>query len=181
VKNRRLILNVLVASSVVMAMLFLFQTNIFAFAWHLRHGFYREFNGIRFAVPLFYQEAQGSTLNEFSIIANPSPIHKKHAFITVSFPPWTTDRPLRPMSPEDAGRIGMTLAGERDDRFGNRAGKCVEYTQNRMALDGQERPSGLQPIWITCRFGEVDVDFDGSRNAVPEFYFLMESANEVKN
>lgn len=178
-RNSRLIFNTLVLSTMAFVALCLIQANVFAFAWHLRYGFHREFNGIRFSVPLFYEETKGAAMNQFSILALPSPLHKSSSYISVSFRPWTADKPLQPLSRIEARAIGMRFSSERTASFASRSGKCVEYLENQMRLPPYSNTSsGL--LWITCRFGdEFEANFDGTQSAVQEFYDFIASAKEV--
>jgi hypothetical protein len=183
VKRGRSTLVVMVMAAIVTADLYLFQGNILAFAWHARNGFHREFNGVRFRVPLFYEENAGSVMNQFSILSLPSPAHRSSSSITVEFPPWSSSNPCKNSpciySADVAQRLGLTRLGERTARLGNRSGNCIEYQYDALTLG--PRPSNSQILWITCRLGkDLDVSFDGTRNAVPEFYAFLESASEVK-
>jgi len=177
VKKRKGLLFIVIFTLIVLVDLQLFGMSLLAFAWHVRHGFHREVHGIKFRVPLFYQESEDSTLNQFSIHAFPSDMHREDSAITVSFPPWTSEMALDPLSKEDAERMGLVLIAQRHAKLGNRSGSCAEYLQDDLDLGG--RLSGLGPTEIECRFHNVEVRFTGSRNAVPEFYSFIESAKEV--
>jgi hypothetical protein len=157
---------------------YLFGLSIFAFGWHVRHGFHREINGFRFKVPLFYQEGDNITMNTLSIYSYPSPIRRKFSTINVDFPPWSSNQPLL-ASDEDARRIGLGLLGQHSARLASRTGKCIEYSQKGLATISPN-PADLRLIWITCKFGDVNATFDGTPSAVPEFYGFLESADEVK-
>jgi hypothetical protein len=157
---------------------YIFGLSIITFIWHVRHGFHREINGFRFRVPLFYQEGDNITMNTLSIYSFPSPIHRKSSSISVDFPPWSSNQPLV-ASDEDVRRNGLGLVGQRSARLGNRTGKCIEYSQQGIATMSPN-PADLRLIRIICKFGDVEATFDGTRNAVPEFYGCLESADEVK-
>jgi len=158
---------------------YLFGLSIVAFGWHMRHGFHQEVHGFRFNVPLFYEEGDGVKANSFSIYSYACPLRKKSSSISIDFPPWSSDRTLTPMSRDNAQRMGLGLLGQRSARFANRTGKCIEYLQQgipALSLGHSE----MELMWITCQFGDVGAHFNGTRNAVPEFYQFLESAQEVQ-
>jgi hypothetical protein len=182
VKNKGPLLFVLIAAAIVLVDLSLFQVNISAFWWHVRHGFHREVHGVRFRIPLFYEESASSVMNEFSICTFRTPIHTKSSLITVAFPPWVARGPSGLLSTDDASRIGLAPLRERRARFGDRTGSCAEYLQQRLVLNGASGPKDLDFLYIRCQFGEdLTATFDGTRNAIPEFYAFMEAAEEVKH
>ncbi len=177
-------LMVVVVGAIGITDLYLFQGSLFVFAWHVRYGFHREYHGLMFRVPLFYEENAGSVLNQFSIMSLPSPVHRSSSSITVEFPPWSSAVSCQPgpcrYSEDDAARLGLTFLGERVAKLGSRSGNCIEYAANGVTLS--PRQPALQAVWIQCRLGkDLDVTFDGTRNAVPEFYAFLESASEVKH
>ena len=180
--RKRPLLFVAVASAILLVDLSLFQANIFAFWWHAKHGFHREVHGVRFRVPLFYEQSDSSVMNEFSIYSLRTPIHTKSSSITVEFPPWDATGPSGLLSMDDASRIGLVPLREQGARFGDRTGSCAEYLRQKLVLNGPSGPKDLDPLYISCQFGEyVTTTFDGTRNAIPEFYAFMEAAQEVKH
>jgi hypothetical protein len=179
VKKRKGLLFASILAAIVATDFYLFGLNIFAFGWHMRHGFHRETGGFRFKVPLFYQESDSVTMNQFSIDSFPSPIRSKSSSISMEFPPWSSNKPVLPLPDELAPSAGLGLLGQHSARLASRSGKCIEYMQQG-GLTLSAIRAELQPVWITCQFGDVSATFDGTRNAVPEFYEFLESAREVK-
>jgi hypothetical protein len=178
--KRRGLLSAAVFGLIVITDIGLFGMNVFAFAWHVRHGFHREVNGTRFWVPLFYQERESPASNQFSINSYSSPVRREYSSITVEFPPWSSGKTISPMPREDAERMGLTQVARRSAKLGRRSGICIEYAQDGPALSGPSLE--LLPRYIECRLGsELQVSFEGSRNAVPELYAFMESATEVNH
>jgi len=170
----------LAAPLFVLAMLaiWLFGMSIFAFGWHLRHGFYHTANGLKFRVPLFYQETRTAETNQFSIQTFRSAISRKDASITVKFSSDLSDRSTEPPSYEEAKSIGMTLLERRTIEMSRRRGDCVVYGKNDLTLN---RNPGFSRLWITCRFGKnMETEFEGSAGAVPDFYSFLQTAKEVK-
>jgi hypothetical protein len=180
VKKRKGLLFAIIVGLVLITDFYLFGLSIAAFGWHLRHGFYREVGGLRFRVPWFYEESDNITVNALSIYSFPSPIHRKSSSISVQFPPGSQNKPLAALTDQQAQRIGLSYLGERSARLAIRAGKCIEYAEQVISKPPAGLPEHLQPTRITCQFGDVDATFDGTRNAVPEFYGFLESAGEVK-
>ena len=56
-----------------------------AIFWHLRHGVHADMQGIRFRVPLMYEENHGDSLLELSFDTSPGHLNRKLAFVTVDF------------------------------------------------------------------------------------------------
>ncbi|HWF06541.1 MAG TPA: hypothetical protein VHA06_22820 [Candidatus Angelobacter sp.] len=178
-KKRKGLLFAIVFGLVLITDFYLFGLSIAAFGWHLRHGFHREVYGFMFKVPLFYEESDHRTVNAISIYSFPSPIHRESSSISVQFPPGSAKKPLVALTEQQAQRIGLGFLGERSARLAGRTGKCIEYAQQETRTQSAIL-AHLQPMRITCQFGDVDATFDGTRNAVPEFYEFLESAGEVK-
>ena len=179
-KSKSVFLGVAFASLIAAAVLYLFQGNISAFSWHIRHGFHREVNGMRFVVPLFYEESDRPVANQFSISSIPSPIHKGYSSITVEFLPSSWKIPASLFTKDDAPTLGLTYLGARGAKIGSRSGNCIEYLQNQPVLSPNGHHS--ERMGITCRFGEqLVVQFDGLRRTAPEFYSFMEDASEVNH
>lgn len=176
-KKGRLAQFAILFSAIAFVDLYLFGMSCFAFAWHVRHGFHREMNGIKFSVPLFYQEERALDDNQLALVTYRSPIHSEHASITVDFLTKTSRQASLPIAGEDAESLGLVLKGQRNATLGSRAGTCLESVQSQLVLPGYSAPTLM---YIECRFGdELDVRFDGSQSAVPEFYSFIESAREV--
>jgi hypothetical protein len=179
VRKRKGLLFAVVLALVLLTDYYLVGLSIVAFGWHMRHGFHREVHGFRFNVPLFYEEGDGVKANSFSIYSYACPFRKKSSGINIDFPPWSSDKTLTPMSKDYAQRMGLGLLGQRSARFANRTGRCIEYLQQGVPTLSLGR-TNMEPTWITCQFGDVSANFDGTHNAVPEFYQFLESAQEVK-
>ena len=178
-KKRRGLLFAGILALVLVTDFYLFGLSIVAFGWHMRHGFHQEIHGFRFYVPLFYQESDRVKANSFFIYSYSCPLRRKSSAISIDFPPWSSDKVLTPMSKDNAQRMGLSLFDHRSARFANRTGMCIEYLQQGIPGLSPGR-SEMEPMWITCQFGDVSAQFDGTHNAVPEFYQFLESAQEVK-
>jgi hypothetical protein len=134
-------------------------------------------NGIRFLVPLFYQEESMLGENQLSIRAYSAQIHRKHAIITVDFLPKTANPVPVPTAREDAESLGLIPMRHRNAILANRPGTCMEYAKSELVLAGYTAP---QLVYIECRFGQdLDVRFDGSQDSASEFYYFIESAREA--
>jgi hypothetical protein len=118
-------------------------------------------------------------MNTFSIDSFGSPIRRKSSSISIDFPPWSSNKPVLPLPDELAPSAGLGFLRQHSVQFGSRTGRCIEYVQQGDLTLSAIR-ADLQPVWITCQFGDVSATFDGTRNAVPEFYEFLESAREVK-
>jgi hypothetical protein len=176
VKKSRVPLIAILFSLILLAGLYLFGMNWFAFAWHVRHGFHREVAGIRFSVPLFYQEESASP-NRLSITEYRSPVRSPHAFITVDRLPSPPKPALVPLAKEEAETLGLIPMGQRNAILASQAGTCMEYSQDQLVLAGY---SIRTLMYIECRFGnDLDVRFDGSQDSAPEFYSFIESARKA--
>ena len=128
-------------------------------------------------MPLFYQEESASGVDQLALVAYRSPIHSDHASITVEFLRKPSKAPTIPIAGEDAEGLGLVLKGQRNATLGSRTGTCIESVQSQLILPGYSAPTLMD---IECRFGdELDVLFDGSESAVPEFYSFIQSAREV--
>jgi len=179
VRKRKGLLFAVILAQVLLTDFYLFGLSLVAFGWHMRHGFHREVHGFRFNVPLFYDEGDDVKANSFSIYSYASPLRKKSSGISIDFPPWSSNKTLMPMSEDIAQPIGLGLLGHRSARFANRTGRCIEYLHQGILALSPGRTE-MEPTWITCQFGDVSANFDRTRNAVPEFYQFLESAQEVK-
>jgi hypothetical protein len=138
--------------------------------WHLRHGFHAEMNGIRFTVPLLYDEDHGSQPNTLAFWKFPGCFSRKTAAVTVQ----TRKEPLEPRftggSEFRRTELAAALVGKE--------GKCVEYAGKedstlRVAADNR-------PLYIFCSFGEnLYASFSGTLNAKEEFYAFLRNAELV--
>lgn len=157
----------------------LFGANIFALAWHASHGFHREMNGVRFHVPLLYQENDGSAYNQFSFYTWPSAFHHKDGSITVDFQKQPSKKPFQPLDERSQQALGMSLRGQRPAKLANQSGNCFEYRIDELTLIPARH--GSERVRIECRFADdVLASFNGSSNAVPEFYSFLNEAELVK-
>jgi hypothetical protein len=159
--------------------LWLFGADIFAVAWHATHGFHREMNGIRFYVPLLYKEDDGSVYNEFSFYTYRSTLFRKDGSITIGFQKQKPESSFQPMDQNSQHALGMYFQEQRSIRLANQSGTCFEYGIDFLRL-GAVRP-GPQRVWIECRFTDaLRASFNGSSNAVPDFYKFLNESEPVK-
>ncbi|HYX53390.1 MAG TPA: hypothetical protein VE783_08050 [Candidatus Limnocylindrales bacterium] len=145
-----------------------------ALAWHVRHGFHVEMNGIRFKVPLLYYEDHGSNMLELSLSTIPGRLNKKEATIVVDF---HRQRPLSEDKAEVGGarlqKWGMSRSGTRTIQMVGRTGSCTDFTGKSASI-----PS---PYVVDCSFGdEMRIHFFGTENAVADFYSILQSAEVVR-
>lgn len=163
----------------VVVAVWLLGANVFAFTWHGAHGFHREINGVRFYVPLLYREDDGSVYNEFSFYTYRSALFKKDGSITVSFQKQERGTPFGPMDPKSQQTLGVFLWRQRAVAFAEQPGNCFEYGINAVTL--QPASAGPDRVWIECRFArDVRASFDGSANAIPDFYGFLGAAELLK-
>lgn len=89
-----------------------FLAESIAIAWHLRHGFHAEMRGLRFSVPLLYDENHGSNILQLSIDTSPGHLNKKIAFITIDFHRQTSSKLDSPDRGAAAGKVWtQTICG----------------------------------------------------------------------
>jgi len=171
---------IFVAAVILTTDYYLFQSNLLALAWHARHGFHVQFQGFEFRVPLFFERGQEEAFDELTLYSYRSPIHGRNAWVTVGFQPARPAAVLAPLSPDDAQRLGVSLIGQRRVRLADRQGNCIEYQRDELVLRDRG-PSNGDLVWITCQFDNITANFDGTRNAAPEFYTILESARRIQN
>lgn len=152
-----------------------------AIGWHLRHGFHTEMNGLRFKVPLLYEEDHGINMLQLSFSTTPGHINKKMAFLSVDFhkqPPAEADSPQRTAR---LAQLGIKESAPHPLRLAGHDGTCIDLAP----LD----PESSAPITrilkgnyeIRCTFADdLHVTFWGTANARSDFYAIMQSAESVK-
>jgi hypothetical protein len=159
-----------------------FLAESMAIAWHVRHGFHAEMQGLRFKVPLLYDEDHGVNMLELSFHTLPGHLNGKMAFITVDFhkqPPVAAGSP-----PQDAqlARFGHKHSEPHPLRVAGRDGTCADRVPIPIAQDAPLTARVLADTYfINCMFGDdLRIRFSGSKNAIPDFYSIMQSAEPVK-
>jgi hypothetical protein len=143
-------------------------------AWHLRHGFHAELQGLRFRVPFLYYEDHGVNMLQLSFNTMPGRLNKKYAFVTVDFhkqpptPPETAE-----LKETRLKKFGMQQERVQQVRMAGREGICTDFAPALLDSIGQ--------YVIDCSFGEdLHVHFNGTQNAIPDFYTIVASAESVK-
>jgi hypothetical protein len=145
--------------------------------WHVRHGRHVELNGIRFTVPMLFEEDHGALLDTLEFYQFPGRFSKKRSAITIQF---------NKANPAPAVQDPFSKE-ERTVHFGEKAGRCVQYvsqegvrryvTVNNLELTG---PADSAPTYIYCDFGDGwRASFSGSFNARDEFYAFLAGAKPV--
>jgi len=179
VKKRKGWLVAIIFAAVVATDFYLFGASLFAFAWHVRHGFHKEAEGINFRVPLVCEEVDTILLNEVNFECGPSRIRRRDAWMTFNFRVESSDRPLVPIKEEFLRKIGEHYAGRRNTTLAGRAGFCLEYESEVDGMDPQNVFAHQERI--DCSFGrDLHASFLGTANAANEFYEFMQTAQPVK-
>jgi hypothetical protein len=174
----KVILCVVVALLVLACSADYFLAESIAIAWHLRHGFDAEMRGLRFRVPLLYDENHGSNMLQLSIDTFPGHLNKKIAFITVDFHRQTPSKLDSSDREARLARFGLKQSAVHPLRMAGREGTCIDL----VPIPGAENASLPARVYsglyiIDCSFGEdLQIHFDGSPNALPDFYELVRSA-----
>jgi hypothetical protein len=180
VKSKRALLRVGLAITIVLADWYLFAGYIPAVVWHARHGNHVDMNGLRFRVPLLYEEDHSGRMNELSISTLGGPYKRKFGFITIDF---HRQAPAEPDSQEGVARlasVGLRKSASVRLRLAGREGTCFTYVA---ITTGEDAPAPAQIMAgnISCTFGnDLGVSFNGTPNAVPDFYAIIASAENIK-
>lgn len=179
-KSKRVILIVALAGAIVVADVYLFAGYIPALVWHVRHGNHVEMNGLRFRVPFLYEEDHDSRMNELSLSTLGGHFSRKFGSVTIDF---HRQAPVEPDSAETVARLARVglrkSAGPRLSLAG-REGVCFTYVA---IATGEDVPVLAQFMAgnISCTFGnDLGAKFHGTPNAVPDFYAIIASAENVK-
>ena len=179
-KSKRAILIVALASTIVLADMYLFAGYIPSLVWHARHGNQVEMNGLRFRVPLLYEEDHSGRMNELSISTLGGPYQRKFGFVTIDV---HRQAPAEPDSPEGVARLasfGLRKSAGARLRLADREGVCFTYVA---ITTGEDAPAPAQIMAgsISCTFGnDLGVRLNGTPKAVPDFYAIIASAENVK-
>jgi hypothetical protein len=144
----------------------IFRKDWLPLLWHLRHGRHVELNGIRFTVPLLFQEDHGTLDDTVEFYQFPGRFSKKTAAITIQFNKTSPGQAFDDTFSRD----------ERTARFAEKPGKCAEYvSQDRRYVTADNAPT-----YIYCDFGEGwRANFSGSLGAKDEFYAFLADAKLV--
>ena len=158
-----------------------FLAEAIAIGWHLRHGFHAEMNGIKFRVPLLYEEDHRVNLQQLSFSTTPGHLNKKIAFLSVDFHKQTLAEPDSAQRTAQLNQLGIKESAPHQLRMAGHDGSCID----QLPLDqGSPESTGLVlrgNYEIRCTFaGDLHVSFWGTPNAVPDFYAIMQSAESVK-
>jgi len=172
---------VAVVCAILLADLFLFGQYLPPLVWHVRHGNFVAMHGVRFSVPLLYEEDEDRRVNRLLIITRQTRFRRKIGAITIEFrkrAPFPQDTP---QVREFEERVeGVRRAVTRKLLLAGREGECVEYVPiNRDQGNGVM----LSLDWYTidCRFGDdMGASFSGTQNAAQDFYAVLQSAGAVK-
>jgi hypothetical protein len=144
--------------------------------WHLKHGRHVEMKGVRFTVPLLFQEDHGTSANSLEFFQFPGHFNKKTAAITILF-----------NKPNAAPAFSDTFSREeRTAYLSEKPGNCVDYvSQERRYVTANNlsfsflAPSA--PTYIYCDFGDgLSANFSGSLDARDDFYAFLANAKVVK-
>lgn len=165
---------------ILLADLLLFREYLSPLAWHARHGNHVEMNGFRFKVPLLYVRRPNLQMNAFTLNTAQSRFRSKAGSIDINFhrlPPLLPD--LDGSRAERMRKIGFRQASSRKVLLAGHEGTCLEYVPFEQ---GQEMGSFRGNLYsIRCRFGEsINANFYGTQNAIPDFYAVLESGEDVK-
>jgi hypothetical protein len=158
---------VAVVCVILLADLVLFGLYIPPLVWHAGHGNYVEMKGIRYRLPLMYLE-HSAIGNELYISTTLHRFPQKIAEITLS-PHKTysipeTDDFMRDLGLQRSLRRRVNVAG--------REGTCVEY-----APATTTRTTYI----VRCTLAEdLNAEFMGTENAIPDFYAILQSGEAVK-
>jgi len=178
---RRLTWIVAVVCTILLGDLFLFGQYLPPLLWHVWHGNSVAMHGVRFRVPLLYKGDGDLRINKVWMVAVQSRFRRKVAAITIDFR-------KRPALPADSAQLreieekfgGMHRALSRKLVLAGHDGECVEYVP---VSKDQGNGAVLRSDWYTidCRFGDdMSASFSGTRNAVPDFYAVLQSGEAVK-
>jgi hypothetical protein len=180
VRSKRTILVIALISVIGLTDLYVFGRYIPALMWHVRNGNHVEMNGIKFWVPLAYSEDHRDTMNQLSIDTFGGPFSHKTAFIAIDF---HRQAPALPDSPEmttHLERFGLRKSSGPKLTLAGREGDCFRY----VAIGGGEGTQAAAKIMagsIHCKFGDdLSVSFNGTQNAVSDFYLIVASAENVR-
>ena len=170
---------VVLVGAIVLADMYLFAGYIPALVWHARHGNHVEMNGLRFRVPLMYEEDHGSRMNELSISTLGGPYNRKFGSVTIDFHRQVAE-PDSPEAVTRLARLGLRKSVGAKLRLADREGTCFTYVA---IATGQDAPAPAQIMAgsISCKFGDdLGAGFHGTPNAVPDFYAIIASAENIK-
>jgi hypothetical protein len=152
-----------------------FSTELSAIAWHVRHGFYTEFGGIRVRVPLAYEASDSRGLPRLSMLRMAGHLWHGGGAISIDFHKQPSPEAVRLL--ESRGVLKKTKIGEQTATFAGRPGNCTES----IPLTGDAR---LQELIqernfreIDCWFGgNVEVMLSGTANLKDDFYSIIQTA-----
>jgi len=146
----------------------LFHRDWMPLFWHLRHGRHAELNGVRFTVPLLYQEDHGASTDMVEFYQFPGRFSKKTAAITIQFN----------KSSSIPAFDSTFVVRERTASLAEKRGNCVEYVSPRYITVGEfSMLSNSAPTYIYCDFGNGwRANFSGSLDAKYDFYAFLADA-----
>lgn len=150
-----------------------------ALIWHLQHGSHAEMQGIRFRVPLLYDENHGDTLGELSFSTSFGHLNRKMAFVTVDFHEVAPPHPDSPQREAILQRIGLRQSRSHKLRMAGHEGVCTDLEPLTTATFGTRNGAALYQI--NCSFADdLHVFFSGTPNAIPDFYEIVNSAENIR-
>jgi hypothetical protein len=147
--------------------LVLFGLYIPPLVWHAGHGNYVEMKGIRYRLPLIYLE-HSTVGDELYISTTLYPFPLKTAEITL--------RPRKayaiPETDDFMRGLGLQRSLSRRVNVAGREGTCVEYAPSATTTT---------TYIVLCTLAEdLNAEFMGTENAIPDFYAILQSGEAVK-
>ena len=178
-KAKRAILIVALTGVIILADMYLFAGCVPALVWHARHGNHVEMNGVRFRVPLFYEEDHEDRANGLFITTLGGPYNQKFGFINIDFHRQSAVEPDSPEGVARLARLGLKKSAGPRLRLADREGVCFTYAAT---ATGEGAPAAqVMAGSISCKFGnEMGATFHGTPNAVADFYAIIESAENIR-
>jgi|SRR5690242_4205566 hypothetical protein len=158
---------VAVVCIIVLVDMVLFGLYIPPLVWHAGHGNYVEMMGVRYRLPLIYLE-HSTVRNELYISTTLHRFPWKIAEITLS----SHKAYASPETGDFMRDSGLQKSLSRRVNVAGREGTCVEY-----APTGITRTAYI----VRCTLAEdLNAQFMGTENAIPDFYAILQSGESVK-
>jgi hypothetical protein len=152
---------------IILVDLVLFGLYIPPLVWHAGHGNYVEMKGIRYRLPLIYLE-HSTVRNELYISTTLHGFPRKIAEITLS----PHKAYAIPETDDFMRDLGLQRSLSRRVNVAGREGTCVEYSP---------ATTTRTTYIVRCTLAEdLNAQFMGTGNAIPDFYAILQSGEPVK-